>query len=160
LVVIAPTASRAQLPKVQALGTVELGNVIMVGPFAGVGAEFATLWPQLEARVSFNRMGRVTGCMSGGCEFRDLTLRELGLGMRLALKRGATPACALGIGVGSAAEKYDQRRLAGSAYIARTWQPVDRLSIRLEGRVRAFKDRNGNALGGGTIKLGVGVTPN
>ncbi len=159
LVVFAPSDVPAQRMKVQALATVELGHVSSVGPFAGVGSEFATLWPQFEARISLNRMGRATGCLSGGCDLRDLTLWELGLGIPVSLKRGSVPEWALGIGVGSASEKYDQRRFAKSLYIARTWQPVGSLSIRLEGRSRALEGRNGRALRGATIKLGVGVTP-
>lgn len=153
----APTPSLAQTTRFQALATAEVGGVRTVGPFAGVGAETAALFSRLEARLSFNRLGAAGGCQSLRCELRDVTLWELGLGIPLGADAAARSRWAVGIGVGSATEKYDRRRWSWSPYIARTWQPVGALAVRVEGRLRALQERDGDTLLGGTVKVAAGI---
>lgn len=153
----APKTLPAQTTGLQALATAELGNVRTIGPFAGIGAETAALFSRFEARLSFNRLGALEGGCMGSCELRDVSLWELGLGVPLGTLAGTRADWAVGIGVGTAAERYDRRRWSWSPYAARTWQPAGVLAVRVEGRIRAFKNRNSDTLLGGTVKVAVGI---
>lgn len=156
-VLLGSAPALAQTVRFQALATAEVGTVRKVGLFAGGGVEAAALLPRLEARLSFNRLGALQGGCMTSCELRDLTLWELGLGIPLGPNAAARSEWAVGIGVGSATEKYDRRRWSWSPYIARTRQPVSALAIRVEGRVRALQDRNGDTLLRGTVKIAAGI---
>lgn len=154
--IVAP--AMAQGTRVAALVTAELGNVQVVGPFAGVTAEAAVSAARWEARAGFSKLGGASGCQGISCQLRDVSVWEAGLGIPVGANRSAFRGWLIGVSAGRATEKADQARLTWGPYIAHSWQVTPLVLVRAEGRFRSLQGRTGNALNGGTLRLSAGIT--
>lgn len=148
----------AQGTRVSALVAAEVGNVQVVGPFAGMSAEAIAATARWEARAGFSKLGGASGCQGISCQLRDVSLQEIGLGIPVGANAGALRGWLIGVGVGRATEKADPPRLAWGPYIARSWQVTRLVVVRGEGRFRSLRGRTGESLVGGTLRLSVGVS--
>lgn len=138
--------------------TAEAGQMNYNGAVGAFGADAILATRRLEVRGSYQRFGVIGGCMGGPCRFRDVVIREIGIG--LPFRRSAHPLSGwvVGAGIGLSRERLDINRVALSAHLTRTWRPSSLLALRVEGRLRRLKSPpGGESFPSATLRLGVGL---